>query len=127
MATILIVDDMKMERTLLRDAIEKTEHTVVGEAENGEEAFRLYKELKPDIVTMDITMPKMDGIEALTLIKHFDEDAKVIMVTAEGQKSMMVEALKRGAEDFFQKPVDPNRVIETINDVLHPLNLDDFL
>lgn len=123
MARILIVEDMKVERMLLRETLEKAGHEVVGEATNGEEGFQMYKELKPDIVTMDITMPKMNGIESLSLIRHFDDQAKVIMVTSEGQKAMMVDALKRGAEDFVQKPFDPQRVLETVADVLEPLDL----
>ena len=111
MATVLIVDDSRTSRRILRNLIESNGYTVVGEAENGEIGFLRYKELKPDIVTMDITMPQMDGIESLILIKHENPDAKVIMVTAAGQKEKMVEALKRGADDFITKPFEENEIL----------------
>lgn len=118
MATILIVDDSKTSRKMLREAMEKGGFEVVGEANNGEEGFIKYKELRPDVVTMDITMPSMDGIESLALIKHEDENAKVIMITAAGQKEKMVEALKCGAEDFITKPYEDNVVIDTVKRVI---------
>ena len=118
MAGILIVDDSKTSRKVLRELLEENGYTIVGEALNGEEAFKMYKELRPDLVTMDITMPKMDGIESLSLIRHEDDKAKVIMITAAGQREKMVEALKRGAEDFLTKPFDSERVLETIKEVL---------
>ncbi len=118
MATILIVDDSRTSRKILRTALEKGGFEVIGEANNGEEGFLKYKELKPDVVTMDITMPSMDGIESLSLIKHADENAKVIMITAAGQKEKMVEALKRGAEDFITKPYEDDKVIETVKRVV---------
>ena len=90
---------------------------VIGEAMNGEEGYLQYKQLKPDVVTMDITMPTMDGIESLTLIRHADENAKVVMITAAGQKEKMVEALKRGAEEFITKPFDDTEVLNTLNKV----------
>ncbi len=114
MATVLIVDDSRTSRRILRNLIESNGYTVVGEAENGEIGFLRYKELKPDIVTMDITMPQMDGIESLSLIKHEDPDAKVIMVTAAGQKEKMVEALKRGADDFITKPFEENEILTAL-------------
>ncbi|MCR4618041.1 MAG: response regulator [Lachnospiraceae bacterium] len=118
MGGILIVDDSKTSRKLLRELLEDNGFTIVGEAENGEEGYQMYKALKPDLVTMDITMPRMDGIESLSLIRHADENAKVIMITAAGQREKMVEALKRGAEDFLTKPFDSNRVLETVKEVL---------
>ncbi len=118
MAGILIVDDSKTSRKLLRELLEENGFDVVGEASNGEEGYSLFKELRPDLVTMDITMPKMDGIECLSLIRKEDDKAKVIMITAAGQREKMVEALKRGAEDFLTKPFDIDRVLETIKEVL---------
>ncbi len=118
MAEILIVDDSKTSRKLLRELLEENGFVIAGEAVDGEEGYTMFKELRPDLVTMDITMPKMDGIECLSLIRHEDPDAKVIMITAAGQREKMVEALKRGAEDFLTKPFDANRVVETIKEVL---------
>ncbi|MCH5345378.1 MAG: response regulator [Acetatifactor sp.] len=117
MATVLMVDDSRTSRKILRETLERGGFTIVGEAANGEEGYLKYKELKPDIVTMDITMPTMDGIESLSLIKREDKDAKVIMITAAGQKEKMVEALKRGAEEFIIKPFDEGEVLDTLNRV----------
>lgn len=111
---ILIVDDSRTSKKILRNLLESQGFVVVSEAENGEEGFLKYKELKPDLVTMDITMPKMDGIESLTLIKKYDPNAKVVMITAAGQKEKMVEALKRGADEFITKPFDQEEVVSII-------------
>ena len=118
LAKVMIVDDSRTSRKLMRNILEGNDFEVVGEATNGEEAFMKYKELKPDLVTMDITMPKMDGIEALSLIRKDDSEAKVIMVSAAGQREKMVDALKRGAQDFVTKPFDEEKVISTLKDVL---------
>ena len=118
MATVLLVDDSRTSRKMLRGVLESAGYEIIGEAANGEEGYLKYKELKPDVVTMDITMPTMDGIESLTLIKHTDENAKVIMITAAGQKEKMVEALKRGAEEFITKPFDEAEVLNTLKKVL---------
>lgn len=118
MATVLMVDDSRTSRKILRATLENGGYTIVGEASNGEEGYLKYKELKPDIVTMDITMPSMDGIESLTLIKKVDSAAKVVMITAAGQKEKMVEALKRGADEFITKPFEDEKVLEVINRVL---------
>ena len=112
MAKILIVDDSEINREILAAMLEKT-YEINGV--EGVEKFRLYK---PDVVTMDITMPVMDGIEAVREIIEIDPGAKVIMVTAAGQKTNMVEALKRGAADFIQKPFDSAVIINTIEKVL---------
>ncbi len=117
MATVLMVDDSRTSRKILRAVLEHGGHTIVAEAANGEEGYLKFKELHPDIVTMDITMPVMDGIEALTLIRKADENAKVIMITAAGQKEKMVEALKRGAEEFITKPFDEAEVLATVSRV----------
>lgn len=132
MATVLIVDDSRTSRKILRAALEKGGFSIIGEAANGEEGYLKYKELHPDIVTMDITMPTMDGIESLSLIKRENKDAKVVMITAAGQKEKMVEALKRGADEFIMKPFDEPEVLETLNRVADDeneegeFNLDDM-
>ncbi|MCM1327621.1 MAG: response regulator [Bacteroidales bacterium] len=114
MATVLMVDDSAVSRKVLRNILEKGGYEVIGEAVNGEEGYLKYKELKPDIVTMDITMPVMDGIESLSLIKRDNEDTKVIMITASGQREKMVEALKRGAEEFILKPFEEDEILKTL-------------
>lgn len=111
MATVLIVDDSRTSRRILRTILEKEGYQVIGEASNGEEGFNMYKSTKPDFVTMDITMPVMDGLECLTLIMHENPDAKVIMVTAAGQKNNMIQAVKIGACDFIQKPFDEEQIL----------------
>ncbi len=117
MAKILIVDDSRTSRNILTNILESAGHEVVGTGANGEEGYLKYKELKPDLVTMDITMPVMDGLEALKLIKR-DETAKVIMITAAGQKEKMIEAVKHGATEFITKPFDDAEVIKIINNIL---------
>ncbi|MGN1313402.1 MAG: response regulator [Lachnospiraceae bacterium] len=114
MANILIVDDSRTSRKILRKILEKGGHTIIGEATNGEEGYLEYTKLKPDVVTMDITMPKMDGIEALQLIRRFDEHAVVIMITAAGQKEKMLQAIKYGASDFIAKPYEGSDVLQVI-------------
>ena len=115
MATVLIVDDSRTSRKLLRSVLERGGYVITGEATNGEEGYLKYKELKPDLVTMDITMPTMDGIESLSLIKRENEDAKVVMITAAGQKEKMVDALKRGADEFITKPFDAKEIISILS------------
>ncbi len=119
MAGILIVDDSRTSRKILREILEEAGHTIVGESLNGEEGYLKYKELKPDLVTLDITMPKLDGIEALQLIKKIDENAKVVMITAAGQKEKMIQAVKYGAAEFIAKPYEPGDVKEVIAKVLN--------
>ena len=118
MAKILIVDDSKTSRRFLRNMLEEAGHQIEGEAVNGQEGIDKYKQLKPDLVTMDITMPVLDGIEAVGEIMEYDADAKVIMVTAAGQKTNMVEALKRGAADFIQKPFESEVILKVVEKVL---------
>lgn len=118
MAKILVVDDAAFMRMMLKDIITKAGLTVAGEAENGLVAVEKYKELKPDITTLDITMPEKDGISALKEIIAFDPSAKVIMCSAMGQQSMVIEAIQSGAKDFVVKPFKPERVIEAINKTL---------
>lgn len=117
MANILIVDDSRTSRRVLRGILESGGHVIVGEAGNGEEGCILYKQLKPDIVTMDITMPKLDGLEALKIIMHGDPNAKVVMVTAAGQKNKMVEAIKEGASEFISKPFSDEDILKIIGDI----------
>ena len=114
MANILIVDDSRTSRKMLRRILEEAEHTIIGEAVNGEDGYLKYKELNPDVVTLDITMPKMDGLEALRLIRKYDENATAIMITAAGQKEKMILAIKSGAADFISKPYEPNDVLSVI-------------
>ena len=118
MAKILIVDDAAFMRMMLKDILIKNGFEIAGEAPNGFKAIEFYKAEKPDLVTMDITMPEMDGIQALKGIKAFDPSAKVIMCSAMGQQSMVMEAIKSGARDFIVKPFQPDRVLEAIKKVL---------
>ena len=118
MAKVFIVDEAAFRRMLIKDILEKNNFEVVGEASNGLIAVDLYKKEKPDVVTMDITMPDMDGIEAVKAIKAFDPNAKVIMCSAMGQQSMVMDAIKAGAKDFIVKPFQADRVLEAINKVL---------
>ncbi len=115
MAKILIVDDSRTSRKILRGLLEESGHEVVGEAENGQEGVDKYKEFNPDITTLDITMPVMDGLEALTKIKEYDKNAKVIMVTAAGQQNKMVEAIKNGASEFVTKPFEKENILKIID------------
>ena len=115
MAKILIVDDSRTSRKILRGLLEESGHEVVGEAENGQEGVDKYKEFNPDITTLDITMPVMDGLEALSKIKEFDRNAKVIMVTAAGQQNKMVEAIKNGASEFVTKPFEKENILKIID------------
>lgn len=114
---VLIVDDAAFMRIKLKDILEKNGYEVAGEAENGVEAIEKYKELNPDIVTMDITMPELDGVEALKEIKSMDADAKVLMCSAMGQQTMVMDAIRAGALDFIVKPFDTERVISALDKV----------
>ena len=118
MARILIVDDSKMSRRMLRTICEGIGHEIVAEACNGEEGLQLYKQYTPEVVTMDITMPEKDGINCLKEIMEYNPFAKVIMVTAAGQSSKLMEALKSGAKEFICKPYEPEQIINAVNEVL---------
>src|SRR4051812_34665142 len=111
---VLIVDDAAFMRMMIKDILSKNGYEIVGEAENGLKAIEKWKELKPDLTTMDITMPEMDGIAAVKQIKQIDPSAKVIMCSAMGQQSMVIEAIQAGARDFIVKPFQPDRVLEAI-------------
>ncbi|WP_426349115.1 response regulator [Alloiococcus sp. CFN-8] len=114
MTKVLIVDDAAFMRMMIRDILEKNGFEVVGEASNGIKAVELYKKEKPEVVTMDITMPDMDGIEAVKQIRAFDPESKIIMCSAMGQQSMVMDAIRAGARDFIVKPFQADRVIEAI-------------
>ena len=115
---VLIVDDAAFMRMMIKDIMTKNGYEVVGEAANGAEAVAKYKELKPDVVTMDITMPEVDWIQALRQIKSMDSNAKVLMCSAMGQQSMVIEAIQAGARDFIVKPFQADRVIEALQKAL---------
>ena len=115
---VLIVDDASFMRAMIKDILVKNGYEVIGEARNGLDAFEKYKSLNPDIVTMDITMPEVDGIEAVRMIKEYDKSAKVIMCSAMGQQSMVIEALKAGAKDYIVKPFAADRVLAAINKIV---------
>ncbi len=118
MARILIVDDSKFMRMTLSKILQEGKHEVVGEAENGKQAVEMNKQLLPDLITMDITMPEMNGVEALKAIKKEFPSAKIIMCSAMGQQKMIVELIEAGAKDFIVKPFEENRVLEAIKRVL---------
>ena len=118
MAKILIVDDAAFMRMMVKDILVKNGYEVIGEAKNGMEAIELYKKERPDVVTMDITMPVMDGIQAVKQIKAFDPTAKIIMCSAMGQQGMVMDAIKAGARDFIVKPFQADRVLEAIKKVI---------
>ena len=118
MANILIVDYAAFMRMMIKDILSKNGFTVVGEAENGLRAVEKYKELSPDLVIMDITMPEMDGIQAVKQIKSLDPSAKIIMCSAMGQQAMVIESIQAGARDFIVKPFQAERVIEAVKKVV---------
>ncbi|HWR40416.1 MAG TPA: response regulator [Patescibacteria group bacterium] len=115
MATrVLIVDDAAFMRMMIKDILGKNGYEIVGEAENGLKAVERWQELRPDLTTMDITMPEMDGITAVKEIKKIDAAAKIIMCSAMGQQAMVIEAIQSGARDFIVKPFQPDRVLEAV-------------
>ncbi|MFA5536302.1 MAG: response regulator [Bacillota bacterium] len=115
---ILIVDDAAFMRMMIKDILVKNGFEVVGEAENGAVAVSLFKELKPDLVTMDITMPEMDGITAVKKIRETDPSARIIMCSAMGQQMMVMEAIQAGARDFIVKPFQQERVVQAVKKAL---------
>lgn len=121
MANILIMDDALFMRKILSDILSEEGHKIAGEAENAKEAVELYKKLKPDIITMDIIMPEIDGINTLKAIKQilkFDKSARIVIVSAMGQQDMVVEAIQAGAKDFIVKPFQRSRITESIERIL---------
>ena len=115
---VLICDDAAFMRMMIKNVLTKGGYNVVGEAENGAKAVEKYKELSPDLVLMDITMPEMDGIQALKEIKKIDGGAKVIMCSAMGQQAMVVESIQAGAKDFIVKPFQEDRVLAAVKKVI---------
>lgn len=115
MAKILIVDDSRTSRKMLRNILESNGHEIIDEAVNGQEGVQKFQTLKPDVVTLDITMPVVDGVEALKMIKALDPESKVVMVTAAGQKNKMIECIKAGANEFLTKPFEQQEIVDVIN------------
>jgi two-component system chemotaxis response regulator CheY len=115
---ILVVDDAIFMRSMIRDIFARPPFVIAGEAENGVEAVRLYKEIRPDLTTMDIVMPQMDGITALKEIMRMDATARVVMCSALGQETLIAEAIEAGARDFVVKPFQPARVLRVVQSVL---------
>ncbi|MDD2443720.1 MAG: response regulator [Desulfotomaculaceae bacterium] len=115
---ILIVDDAAFMRMMIKNIVTKNGYEVVGEAENGQVALELYKKHKPDLVTMDITMPEMNGIDSVKAIRGVDPKANIIMCSAMGQQAMVMEAIQAGAKDFIVKPFQQDRILQAIGRVL---------
>ena len=116
--TILLVDDAAFMRMMLKDILTKNGYDVVGEAENGLKAIEKYKELKPQLTILDITMPELDGIKAAKGIKEVDSNALIIMCSAMSQQAMVIESIQAGARDFIVKPFQPDRVLEAVKKVI---------
>jgi len=117
-ARVLIVDDALFMRKMLTDILNKNGYEVVGEASDGKEAYEKYKELRPDVVTMDITMPGTTGIEGTQMIVSEFPDARIIMCSAMGQESMVIEAIKAGAKNFVVKPFQADKILEVLQQVI---------
>ncbi len=115
---ILVVDDAAFMRMMIKEILTKNGYEVIGEASDGLQALERFRELKPDLITMDITMPEMDGIQALKEIRAVDSSAKVIMCSAMGQQAMVIDAIQAGARDFIVKPFQADRVVEAIRKAL---------
>ncbi len=118
MPSVLIADDAAFMRMMLKNVLTEAGYEVVGEAENGAVAVSRYRELSPDLTTMDITMPEMDGLTALKEIRAGDPAARVVMCSAMGQQSMVIESIQAGAKDFIVKPFQPDRVLEAVQKAL---------
>lgn len=117
MKTVLVVDDAVFMRTTIKRMLEDQSFNVIGEASNGAEAVEMYRNLLPDVVTMDVTMPGMTGIVAVEAIISEDPNAKIVMVTALGQQKLIVDAIERGAKDFVTKPFNPEQIIQVLTNV----------
>ncbi len=118
MAKILIVDDAAFMRMMVKDTLSKNGYTDLYEAADGLQAVEVYNEVKPDLVIMDITMPNMDGLDALRAIMGQNPGANVVMCSAMGQEAMVIDAIKSGAKDFIVKPFKPERIIKTVEQLL---------
>ena len=116
--TVLVCDDAIFMRTMISDILTQAGYEVVGEAETGDQAVERYKQLKPELVTMDIVMPDMGGIDAVREIMRLDPAAKILMCSAMGQQALVIEAIQAGAKDFVVKPFQPSRVLEAVQRVL---------
>jgi two-component system, chemotaxis family, chemotaxis protein CheY len=116
--TVLVCDDAMFMRTMIADILTQAGFDVVGQADSGELAVQRYRELKPDLVTMDIVMPSMGGIEAVRAICKDDPKARILMCSAMGQQALVVEAIQAGAKDFVVKPFQPSRVLEAVQRLL---------
>jgi len=119
---VLITDDSSFVRMLLRKIVVANGYEVVGEADNGVEAIHLYKELSPDLVTMDITMPQMDGIIVLRKILEINPEAKIIMCSADSNQTQIMSAMQAGAKEFITKPFEAKHVINILNKVMMPIS-----
>lgn len=115
---ILVCDDAAFMRMMIKDILTKNGYNIAGEAENGLKAVEKYNETKPDLVLMDITMPEMDGIQAVKKIKEMDPNAKIVMCSAMGQQAMVIESIQAGAKDFIVKPFQADRVLEAVKKVV---------
>ena len=118
MKRVMVCDDAAFMRMMIKDILVKNGYEIAAEAENGLKAVEQYPEAKPDLVLMDITMPEMDGIEAVRRIKTLDPNANIIMCSAMGQQAMVIEAIQAGAKDFIVKPFQANRVLEAVRKVI---------
>ena len=118
MPSVLIADDAAFMRMMIKNILTEAGYDIVGEAENGAVAVAKYRELSPDLTTMDITMPEMDGLAALKEIRGADPSARVVMCSAMGQQSMVIESIQAGARDFIVKPFQPDRVLEAVTKAL---------
>lgn len=118
MSKILLVDDAAFMRMMIKDTLSKNGYTDLFEASDGAQAVERYAELSPDLVIMDITMPNMDGLEALKAIRAKDPNASIVMCSAMGQESMVIEAIKSGAKDFIVKPFKPDRILKTVSSII---------
>lgn len=115
---ILIVDDAAFMRMMIKDILTRSGYEIIGEAENGARAVEKFKEMLPDLVIMDITMPEVDGIQAVKDIKSIDDNAKIIMCSAMGQQAMVIESIQAGAKDFIVKPFQADRVVDAVKRIL---------
>lgn len=118
MAKILVVDDAAFMRMMVKDTLTKNGYSDLYEAGDGVQAVEMYNEVKPDLVIMDITMPNMDGLEALKAIRSQNPQAQIVMCSAMGQEAMVIDAIKSGAKDFIVKPFKPDRIIKTVEQLL---------
>lgn len=123
MKRVLIVDDAAFMRLVLRNTLEKCGFEVVGEAENGVKAIRLFRQLKPDVVTMDLTMPALNGVDSIKVLKLIDEEAKIIVISSTGKKLAVEEAIEAGATSFLVKPFKERVLAERLADAFKPKNV----